>query len=121
MLPKLSYSQYKKTVKEVAWNLKKAYRSTCLDRVDVNYKWHREALVVLAALLAEELAPSQADADDDDRDEPPPDELTWVRIPPASDGTNQPPTDAEGEPIGDRQRNRQGHPYQLRQHIEDSS
>eukprot|EP00966_Prymnesium_polylepis_P017946 414119-Prymnesium_polylepis.2 len=79
---KLSYSQYKKTLKEIAWNLKKAYRSTCLDRVDVKYRWHREALLVVALLLKAKLAPSQSDADDGDCSEEPPDELMWERIPP---------------------------------------
>ena len=32
---KISFSQYKTTLKEVVWYLKKAHRSTCFDRVDV--------------------------------------------------------------------------------------
>ena len=103
---KISYSHYKKTLKVIVWNLKKAYRSTCLDRVDVNYKWFRETLLVVAVLLADKIARPREDADDDDdSDELPPDELTWVRIPPAADGTNQPPTDADGEPTGEELKN----------------
>ena len=60
---------------------------------------HREALLVVAELLAKELAPSQADADEVDSDELPPDELTWVRIPPAADGMSKPPTDVDGAPL----------------------
>ena len=34
---KISYSQWKTSLKVLVWNMKKADRSTCLDRVDVNY------------------------------------------------------------------------------------
>lgn len=96
---KVSFSHYKKVLKVVAWNLKKAYRSTCLDRVDVNYKWFREGLLVVAALLSAKLAPSREDADDDDEAEQPPDELTWVWI------GDQPPMDADGERVGEELKN----------------
>lgn len=77
---KISFSQWKETLKTEVWNMKKAYRSTCLDRVDVNYKWHRETLLVVATMLAIEMEPPQQDADADDREEQPPDALTWHRI-----------------------------------------
>jgi hypothetical protein len=89
------FSQWKVTLKTVAWNIRKAYRSTCLDRVDVSYKWHRETLLVVAKLLGEELTSSQEDADDDDRVEQPPDELTWVQV-----GTS-PPKDSDGIATGE--------------------
>ena len=93
---KIEFSQYKNTLKEVAWNIKKAYRSTCLDRVDVNYKWHRESLRVVANLLATELAHPQEDADEAELvAEQPPDELTWVLI------GDKPPQDANGELTGE--------------------
>lgn len=40
------------------------YRSTCLDRVDTNYKWHREALCCVANLLEESQSSPTEDADD---------------------------------------------------------
>lgn len=92
---KLSYAQWKTTLKEEVWYIKKAYRSTCLDRVDVNYRWHRETLLVLAELLAKETAPPQEDADADDRSEQPPDALMWVWI-----GTS-PPMRADGKADGE--------------------
>eukprot|EP00966_Prymnesium_polylepis_P328362 7384167-Prymnesium_polylepis.2 len=69
--------------------LSRAALTRCLDRVDVNYKWHRETLLVVAALLAKERSPAQEDADQDDRVEQPPDALTWVKI-----GTS-PPEDGD--------------------------
>ena len=78
---KLSYAQWKTTLKEEVWYIKKAYRSTCLDRVDVNYREHRETLLVLAELLTKETAPRRrTPTDADDCTEQPPDALMWVRI-----------------------------------------
>ena len=35
----IKFSQYKD---ELPWNRKKAYRSTCMDRAEVNFDWHRQ-------------------------------------------------------------------------------
>lgn len=95
----IKFSKYKQVLEEVAWNLKKAYRSTCLDRVFCNYKWHREALLVVAKLLAEMVAPPQRDADEDDRGDGRPDELTWVNI------GGSAPMDSDGQLIGEELNN----------------
>ena len=71
----------------MAWNIKKAYRSRCLDRVDVNFKWHREALTVLGLILDGALLnPAADDADDADSAALPPDHLRWVRVAGLADG-----------------------------------
>ena len=59
---KIGLTQYKG---ELPWNLKKAYRSTCLDRCDVNFDWHRQGLRVATELLAPLLAPPSEDAEGD--------------------------------------------------------
>ena len=59
---KIGLTQYKG---ELPWNLKKAYRSTCLDRCDVNFDWHRQGLRVAMELLAPLLAPPSEDAEGD--------------------------------------------------------
>ena len=78
----LKFSQWKKVVKDEVWQIKKAYRLTCLDRVDSNYNWHREALVVVAKQLAELLHPPEMDAEqdngDDDAPQPAVNFLEWV-------------------------------------------
>ena len=45
---KISLSQYKE---ELPWHRKKAYRETCLDRVDLNFEWHWQALKVAMDML----------------------------------------------------------------------
>ena len=88
---KLAYSTWKARLKAVAWNTKKAYRSTCLDRVDVNFKWHRETLQVVAVLLEAKLSQPGDDADHGehaDRPEQRPDGCTWLKI------GKEPPVDA---------------------------
>ena len=46
---KISLRQYKE---ELPWHRKKAYRETCLDRLDLNFEWHRQALKVVADMLS---------------------------------------------------------------------
>ena len=58
----IKFSQYKE---ELPWNRKKAYRETCLDRVDVNFQWHRQALAVAMDMLSPLHSPSTADAEGD--------------------------------------------------------
>ena len=48
---------------ELPWNMKKAYRSTCLDRCDVNFDWHRQGLNVAMEVLAPLLSPPSDDAE----------------------------------------------------------
>ena len=57
---KIELRQYKY---ELPWNMKKAYRSTCLDRCDVNFDWHRKGLRVAMEVLAPLLAPPSDDAE----------------------------------------------------------
>ena len=45
----IKLSQYKV---ELPWNRKNAYRETCLDRIDLNFEWHREALRVALDVLS---------------------------------------------------------------------
>ncbi|KAL3892591.1 MAG: hypothetical protein SGPRY_014983, partial [Prymnesium sp.] len=86
----ISFSGWKKVLKEVAGNITKAYRSTCLDRLDVNYKWHRESLQVVGKLLEQEHYQPHHEADNDDSCDPP-DPHMWVCVGEA------PPSDADGE------------------------
>ena len=78
----LKISKWKEVLAEEVWNIKKAYRSTCLDRVDTNYKWMREALEVAVVQLKEQLQPTLPfldvnDGDDGDSDMQP-DPLMWL-------------------------------------------
>ena len=57
---KISVRQYKE---ELPWHRKKAYRETCLDRLDLNFEWHRQALKVALEMLAPLHASSTADAE----------------------------------------------------------
>ena len=57
---KLSLSQYKE---QLPWNTKKAYRSTCMDRLDVNFDWHRQGLKVAIDLLTPLHTPPTEDAE----------------------------------------------------------
>jgi hypothetical protein len=69
----IKLSQYKL---ELPWYHKKAYRSTCLDRVDVNFDWHRQGLKVVIDLLAPLHAPPSHDAEGEaEAEAPPPDSL----------------------------------------------
>ena len=63
---KIQLAQYKK---ELPWNMKKAYRSTCLDRCEVNFDWHRQGLGVAMEILAPLLSPSTEDAEGEDEAE----------------------------------------------------
>ena len=38
---KIKLAQYKE---ELPWHRKKAYRETCLDRLDLNFLWHRQVI-----------------------------------------------------------------------------
>lgn len=67
-----------------------AYRSTCLDRVDTNYKWFRETLTVVCSMLREQLDDPTQDADDEAPLPLSPDCLLWkpLKLPaPEDDGT----------------------------------
>ena len=57
---KIKLSQYKE---ELPWNRKKAYRETCLDRIDLNFEWHREALKVAVDMLSPLHSAPTADAE----------------------------------------------------------
>ena len=57
---KVKLAQYKE---ELPWNRKKAYRETCLDRIDLNFEWHRQALKVAVEMLKPLYASSSADAE----------------------------------------------------------
>ena len=57
---KISLAQYKE---ELPWNRKKAYRETCLDRLDLNFAWHRQALKVVVDMLAPLHSPSTDDSE----------------------------------------------------------
>ena len=57
---KIKFSQYKL---ELPWNRKKAYRSTCLDRAEVNFEWHRQAFKMVMDVLAPLHSPSNEDAE----------------------------------------------------------
>ena len=58
----IKLSQYKE---ELPWNRKKAYRETCLDRIDLNFEWHREALRVALDVLSPLHSALAADAEGD--------------------------------------------------------
>ena len=58
----LELSQYKE---ELPWNRKKAYRETCLDRIDLNFQWHHDALKVALDMLSPLHSASSADAEGD--------------------------------------------------------
>ena len=47
--------------------------------------------MVVAALLEIKIAPPQQDGDEDDREEQPPDALTWRRMPECANGNANPP------------------------------
>ena len=57
---KISLRQYKE---ELPWHRKKAYRETCLDRLDLNFLWHRQALKVVVDMLAPLHSASTDDAE----------------------------------------------------------
>ena len=58
----ISLAQFKL---ELPWNMKKAYRETCLCRQCLNFQWHCDALKVVAALLEPLLEPAVADSEGD--------------------------------------------------------
>jgi hypothetical protein len=76
----ISLSQFKL---ELPWNMKKAYRETCMCRTCLNFKWHAEALNVAAKLLEPLLetqsAQSEDDADSEAASEPLDPELPLLR------------------------------------------
>ena len=70
---KIEVAQYKR---ELPWNMKKAYRSTCLDRCEVNFDWHRQGLGAAMEILAPLLSSPTEDAEDEAEAEArPPDPL----------------------------------------------
>jgi len=66
-------STYRQILHEDVWNLKHAYRETCMCRLCFNLRCYREAMAVVARLLQLIVAPPQTDADDDSAIPPPPD------------------------------------------------
>lgn len=42
---------------ELPWNRKHAYRETCLDRVDLNFEWHRQGLQVMTHMRLPQIHP----------------------------------------------------------------
>mmetsp|Transcript_10548 Transcript_10548/g.31128 ORF Transcript_10548/g.31128 Transcript_10548/m.31128 type:complete len:304 (+) Transcript_10548:423-1334(+) len=64
----IKFSQYKQ---ELPWYRKKAYRETCLDRIDLNFEWHREALKVALDVLSPLHAGPAADAEGEAETEAP--------------------------------------------------
>lgn len=65
---KISLRQYKE---ELPWHRKKAYRETCLDRLDLNFEWHRQALKVALEMLSPLHSPSTDDAEGEAQAEAP--------------------------------------------------
>jgi hypothetical protein len=56
----IKLSQYKELL---PWHRKKAYRETCLDRLDLNFEWHRSALKVALDMLSPLHSSSIADGE----------------------------------------------------------
>jgi len=68
----LSSSQYDEVLAEEVWNLKQAYRETCLCRTCFNCRLYREAMGVVSQIIALLFKPSaRQDADDACPDEEP--------------------------------------------------
>ena len=66
---KIKLSQYKL---ELPWNRKKAYRETCLDRLDLNFEWHLQAFKVAMDMLSPLHTASTDDAEGRAQAEAPP-------------------------------------------------
>ena len=74
---KICLAQYKE---EMPWHRKKAYRETCLDRVDLNFDWARQALKVAVGILAPLLLASIDDAEGGAEAEAPPPNLLLQKL-----------------------------------------
>jgi hypothetical protein len=61
----ISFAQFKL---ELPWNIKHAYRETCLCRTCLNHDWHRDGIKVVAGLIAPLLTPPSADAESNEEE-----------------------------------------------------
>ena len=76
----LKESKYYEVLEEEVWNLKRAFRETCLCRTCFNCRLYREGLAVVAQILALLLKPPPSDDADDAAAEPEPPNADLQRL-----------------------------------------